>query len=72
MTGTASDDWTADENGISNSSPEYLRMVSTVNDLLGEGAGWALDPTWRSMKAGLIVSQLAHVHGLAPLSREGT
>lgn len=59
-------DWTCDESGRSNSSPDYLRVVNEVDALLRQGAGWVLRPAWTASTARLIVSNLAHIYGMAP------
>jgi hypothetical protein len=58
--------WTADESGRTNASAVYKRLCREVDALLREGGGHCLDPGWTAGKARLIMSQLAHVHGLAP------
>lgn len=59
-------DWTADENGRSNASPEYLELVRAVERLIRNEAH-TLIAGQAGVTARLIVSQLAHVHGLAPV-----
>lgn len=58
-------DWTAVPNGPSNSSPEFERLVHEV-DLLIRQSGHTLIIGGSRSVAGLIMAQLAHVHGLAP------
>lgn len=64
-------DWTADpETGRSNASEPYKRLCREVDVLIREGGGHCLGPGWTRSKAALIMSQLAHVHGLAPAAQE--
>lgn len=59
-------DWTVDsETGRSNSSAEYLALVGEVSRLIRDGAHSLLAGNSLSV-ARTIMSQLAHVHGLAP------
>ena len=58
-------DWTAGEDGRTNASGAYERLCREVDALLREG-GHCLDRWWTAGKARLVMSQLAHVHGLAP------
>lgn len=55
-------DWTRGEDGRSNSSAEYLRLVEEVGRLIAN-VRVGEDPR---QVARLILSRLAHVHGLAP------
>ena len=60
-------DWTCDESGHSNSSEQYIDMVVEVARLLRDGgAGVCLSLEWARSTARLIVSKLAHEHGMAP------
>jgi hypothetical protein len=64
-------DWTMDlETGRSNSSRQYTDLVAEVERLIREGGGSCLSPGWARSTAGLIMAQLAHVHGLAPERRQ--
>ena len=58
-------DWTA-KNGKSNSSDEYLRLVAEVERLIRDDAHMLISGK-ADKTAGLIMAQLAHKHGLAPL-----
>ena len=58
-------DWTC-RDSVSNSSDKYNDMVEAVQNLIRGGSGSILDKAWVYGTARLIVSQLAHVHGLAP------
>lgn len=61
-------DWTAVDN-VSNSSPEYVKMVRAVEEIiLSEGHSLIRGNT--NTVARLIVSQLAHEHGLSPRETE--
>ena len=60
-------DWTCSDDGRSNSSPKYLELVGEVERLI-RGDAFKLIAGRADMTARLIVSQLAHVHGLAPVS----
>jgi hypothetical protein len=66
-------DWTINpETNRSNSSPLFLGLVQAVKDLINGGAGgFVLRPNWTGNMAGLIMAQLAHVHGLAPSDVRG-
>ena len=55
-------DWTQDEAGCSNSSAEYLKVVEALIPILSN-MRIGCDPR---TEARMIVSQLAHVYGLAP------
>jgi hypothetical protein len=62
-------EWTVDpETNRSNASPEYLHLVDEVAHVIRESAYFLLDgrPGGVRKIAGLIMAQLAHVHGLAP------
>ena len=59
-------DWTQDDAGRSNSSPEFLRLVAAVARLIRNDAQVLLAGN-AEMTARLIVAQLAHAHGLAPV-----
>ncbi len=67
MTGdaVAALDWTADENGRSNSSAEFQRLVAEVARLIRDEAHSLLSGNTEGA-ARLIMAQLAHVHGLGP------
>lgn len=58
-------DWTADGQGFTNSSPVYVDLVAAVEGLIRRSAHELLAGR-ADMTARLIVSQLAHVHGLMP------
>lgn len=58
-------DWTADETGRSNSSEIYLHLVKEVEHLIRSDAHMLISGR-ADATAGLIVAQLAHVHGLVP------
>ena len=53
--------------GRSNSSELMSELCDVVFELLSSGCGSVISESWRSMTARLIVAQLAHVHGMAPL-----
>ena len=59
-------DWTVDPTtGRSNSSPEFLRLVAEITNLInGEAANLMTGKAEDT--AILILAQLAHKHGLAP------
>ena len=60
------DDWTIDpQSHRSNSSPEFMRLVEHVDRLIRNSAFDLIGGRTLSV-AGLIMAQLAHVHGLAP------
>lgn len=61
-------DWTA-SGRQTNASETYLKLVEAVALLLIENGGSCLDRGWVRSQARLIVSQLAHVHGMAPVKR---
>lgn len=58
-------DWTADENGVSNSSSQYLDAVAHVARLIRSDAHTLLTGD-TDKTARLIVSNLAHRFGLSP------
>jgi hypothetical protein len=62
---TLTPDWTCDERGASNSSPEFLAIVAEVERLIRDDAhmliGGRADATAR-----LIVAHLAHRHLMTP------
>lgn len=58
-------DWTQSEDGRSNSSETYNAIVNAVSRLILESAHSLIRGDADGV-ARLIVSQLAHVHGLAP------
>ena len=60
------EDWTADVEGRSNSSPAYLALVREVERLIRSDAHQLIQGR-ADLTARLIVSMLAHGHGLAPL-----
>lgn len=60
----ANDDWTSKQ-GWSNSSDKYCEMVDAVDHLIRESA-FSLISGRTDIVARLIVSQLAHVHGMRP------
>lgn len=60
-------DWTMDGDGRSNASLEYLELVRAVERLIRSEAH-TLIAGQADVTARLIVSQLAHVHGLAPVA----
>jgi len=57
-------DWTVGEDGRFNSSAEFERLVGVVEQLLRDHR---LGDSVR-MRAGLIIAQLTHEHGLVPRS----
>jgi hypothetical protein len=60
-------DWTRGPDGRSNTSAAFSALVEVVYKILREGgAGGILSDTWLLGRAGLIVAQLAHVHGMRP------
>ena len=64
--GTVTDDWTVDpETGRSNSSQRFNELCVEVERLI-RGDAHALIGGRADKTAGLIMAQLAHVHGLAP------
>lgn len=71
--GEWSPDWTVNpETNRSNSSFLFLGLVEAVKDLVNGGAGgFVLRPNWTNSMAGLIMAQLAHVHGLVPSELRG-
>lgn len=60
----STEDWTA-HNGVANSSAKYLSLVSEVASIIREDAHKLLAGR-ADMTARLIMSHLAHKHGLAP------
>jgi len=58
-------DWTASEDGRSNSSTIYLKLVDEVDRLILNSAFDLIHGNSKAV-AGLIVAQLAHVHELSP------
>jgi hypothetical protein len=58
-------DWTTDDSGRSNSSPLYCELRAEIARLIRDDAYKLLSGNAEAT-AGLILSQLAHVHGLAP------
>lgn len=59
-------DWTQDAEGRSNSSPEYRAIVDEVARLIRADGSGVFDERWVQSLARLIVSQLAHKHGMTP------
>lgn len=59
-------DWTATSGGASNTSPEFARLVGEVDRLIRQSGHTLLAANGTRTVAGLIMAQLAHVHGLAP------
>lgn len=66
-------DWTVNpETNRSNSSFVFIGLVEAVKSLINGGAGgFVLRPSWIDGMAGLIMAQLAHVHGLVPSDLRG-
>ena len=58
----AREDWTVGRNGLANSSDRFEEIVGAVAAIVGNAR---LEENPRDV-AGLIVAQLAHVHGLSP------
>lgn len=58
-------DWTQDETGRSNSSRTFVRLQGEIARLIKADAH-ALLAGRADVTAGLILAQLAHVHGLRP------
>jgi phosphotransacetylase len=65
MPSDLSRDWTTTEKGVVNASERYLEIVAAVESLI-RGDAHALISGNVNKTARLIVSQLAHVHGLRP------
>ncbi len=59
--------WTINTEGRSNSSDVYEYLRERVYNLLSGGCMSVISESWRRSTAGLILAQLAHVHGMAPL-----
>lgn len=59
-------DWTMDAAGFTNASPVYRELVAEVERLIRGDAATIMSGR-SDITARLIVSQLAHVHGLAPV-----
>lgn len=57
-------DWTS-KDGVSNSSDEFLHLVDVVERLIRSDAHMLISGR-ADRTAGLIMAQLAHIHGLAP------
>ena len=62
---TSTLDWTADEFGRSNSSERYVELVQAVERLIRGDAHFLLSGR-ADMTARLIMSHLAHKHGMVP------
>jgi len=62
-------DWTCSVDGRSNSSVEFLRLCREVEALIRQDA-FMLIAGRADRTAGLIMAQLAHRHGLAPISKQ--
>ncbi len=60
-------DWTAGEGGVSNSSPEYEDMVSTVATILWDESRRLNTIAGRREVARVIVSTLAHGKNMMPV-----
>lgn len=60
-------DWTSDENGRSNSSETFCKLCDEIERLIRNDAHSIVSGNAGST-ARLIMAQLAHVHGLAPIS----
>jgi len=58
-------DWTADENGRSNSSEMFIVIVTHVEDLIRSSGSQIVNGNIRGV-AGLIVAQLAHKFLMEP------
>lgn len=58
-------DWTADENGVTNSSEAFCQMVAEVERLIRDDA-YMLIAGRADRTAVLIMAHLAHKYGLRP------
>jgi hypothetical protein len=58
--------WTTSIDGRENGSERFRQLADEVAKLIRQNGGQCLDGGWVRVTAGLIVAQLAHVHGLAP------
>ncbi len=63
-----SHDWTRNRHGTANSSADYLLLVDAVERLIRSSAH-SLIAGRAGQVAGLIVAQLAHVHGMRPRAK---
>ena len=59
-------DWTRDERGRSNNSARYNFLVNEIKLLLRSGSAGALADVWAERTARVVMSHLAHRHGLRP------
>lgn len=63
------DDWTKAKNGRTNSSKQFLFLVSEVESIIRGGAHSLINGQVNQV-ARVIMAQLAHRHGLRPAPQE--
>lgn len=64
---TIPQDWTCDDNGLSNSSPKFHEVMAHIQDLINSNTHHVLRPEHVAALARVIASQIAHIDHLAPI-----